>query len=196
MLSETIPLLRIKGAAVTLDALGCRKEVTERIMVQKAHYLIGLKNNRPAAYHDVEDLFSKVVHDGSPELNLYRTADKGHGRIEERSCLCLDIRIDSVTERNGRQRQEYRYYISNHEADARKLHGIIRAHWTIENALRYVLDMIYDEDGNTTRTKNLPINFSALRKIVLSMINSVKQVRTCKDGTKSTRGKQTIKMWK
>ena len=188
MIPELLDTLDVKGATLTMDALACQSSITETIISRKADYVIGLKRNQPTAYNDAATLFART--DICPDS--WQEVDKGHGRIECRSYQTLDIqkyalpslekfagvksitRVNSVVEKQGQQSQEYRYYLSSHKADAKKIGGIIRAHWSIENSLHYVLDVVYGEDDSTIRKKTLAANTSLIRKICLNIIRAQK----------------------
>lgn len=125
-------------------------------------------------------------------VDVWRDHDKGHGRIEDRSVISLDltvypleelkkfsgikcvVRVNSVVWRNSEQTQEIRYYITSQGLNARKHGGTIRAHWAIENKLHYVLDVVFDEDANRSRKDHLASNFTTIRKVCLNLLRSVK----------------------
>ena len=194
MIPQLVEGIDIKGATITIDAIGCQTDITQAIIRKKADYLIGLKNNQPQAMNDVKALFDAITQQNLSEgVACWQEHDKGHGRVEERSVLSADlsvyplaslkkfkgiksvVRVNSVVERQGRQSQEYRYYISSHDIDAKQQGKTIRAHWEIENSLHYVLDVIYDEDDNRSRKDHLAANFSALRKMCLNILRSYKK---------------------
>ena len=158
--------------------------------------------------NDVKALFDTITQQNLSEgVACWQEHDKGHGRVEERSVLSADlsvyplaslkkfkgiksvVRVNSVVERQGRQSQEYRYYISSYAIDAKQQGKTIRAHWEIENSLPYVLDVIYDEDDNRSRKDHLAANFSALRKMCLNILRSYKKDRKT---TKSIAGRALI----
>ena len=188
MVHDLLDTLDVKGATVTIDAMGCQASITEAIIAQKADYLIGLKKNQPNAFCDVEQLFAMQDIDA----DHWEETNKGHGRLEIRSCLSIDVkkyalpsldkfagirsitRVNSIVERNGEQTQEYRYYISSRKAVAKEIGEIIRAHWSIENSLHYVLDVVFDEDDSTIRQKTLAANTALIRKICLNIIHDKK----------------------
>lgn len=188
MIPELLDTLDVKGATLTMDAMACQSSITDTIISRKADYVIGLKMNQPTAYNEVTQLFT--LKDVNPDS--WQELDKGHGRLECRSYLSIDVqkyalpslekftgirsitRVNSVVEKNGKQSQEYRYYISSHKATAKEIGGIIRAHWTIENSLHYVLDVVFGEDDSTIRKKPLAANTALLRKICLNIIKTHK----------------------
>ena len=190
MIPELLDTLDVKGATLTMDAVACQSSVTGTIISRKADYVIGLKKNQPSAYDEAAQLFSMndVVADAWEEV------DKGHGRLEYRSYLSINVqkkyalpslekftgiksiaRVNSIVEKNGSQSQEYRYYISSHKANAKQIGGIIRAHWSIENSLHYVLDVVFGEDDSTIRKKTLAANTTLIRKICLNICRTQKQ---------------------
>lgn len=193
MLPEIIESIDMKGATVTIDAMGCQTEIVKSIRKKNADYMIALKRNQPRAYQALVELFEYIeknnIQDG---VDVWIDHDKGHGRIENRSVISLDLakypleelkkfsgiksvaRVNSVVSRNGEQTQEFRYYITSQGLDARKHGETIRAHWSIENKLHYVLDVVFDEDANRSRKDHLARNFTTIRKVCMNILRSAK----------------------
>lgn len=193
MIPELVESVDLKGATVTIDAIGCQTEIVKSILKRKADYMIALKRNQPLAFHEVTQLFEYVVQNNIQDgVDAWQEHDKGHGRIENRSVISLDLslypvealkkfsgikcvtRVNSVVMRQGEQRQEYRYFITSQSLNARKHGETIRAHWEIENKLHYVLDMVFDEDDNRSRKDHLAKNFATLRKVCMNILRSSK----------------------
>lgn len=193
MMPDIIESLDLKGATVTMDAMGCQTEIIKSILKRKADYMIAIKRNQPQAFQEVKDIFEYIqknnIHDG---VDIWQDHDKGHGRIEDRSVISIDVsaypvealkkfsglksvvRVNSVVQRQGEQSQEYRYYITSQDGNARKHGETIRAHWEIENNLHYVLDVVFDEDDNRSRKDHLAKNFASLRKVCMNLLRSAK----------------------
>lgn len=126
------------------------------------------------------------------KLEVYEDYDKGHGRIETRTCWVCDdvswlqerhprwksiksiIRIDSVREIKGKISTEARFYISSMIATAKKFLSAIRSHWTIENNLHWVLDMSFNEDHSRIRKENVPQVMTIIRHIALNLLQLTK----------------------
>jgi predicted transposase YbfD/YdcC len=195
---ELIEILALEGSIVTIDAIGCQKNIAEKIVRHNADYVLALKENQPDLLEQVVDEFRF-----SPISQSQTNIDYGHGRIETRICSvinCFDlveshtewknlrsiIRIESVREFKGKDRLEKstRYYISSLDKTAQELQQIVRSHWAVENKLHWSLDVAFGEDLNRKRANHASQNFSLLNKIVL---NLVKNEKSSKLGIKSKR---------
>jgi len=175
--------LFLEGAIVTIDAMGCQKEIVKKIVEKEADYIVALKENHPILLDDVTRSFEhKPCHD------FYQTLDYGHGRIEERKCsvitdlnFILDrdswsklqsiVRIESqrTMKKTGEIQEETRYYITS-ACIAELISKAIRWHWGIENKLHYCLDVTFGEDSSSKRAGFSAQNFSLITKIVLNLI--------------------------
>ena len=200
--------LDVQGATLTIDAMGCQREIVAKIVEKKADYLIAVKNNQPCLAQAVESLFADPdagLREGRLQQDI--TLDKGHGRLETRRCVVsreLDptnkhlkvwiglktaIMIESTREMvNGRAKgectTEWRYYISSLELDAAEFNHRVRAHWAIENNFHWVLDVAFNEDACRVRRDHGAQNFAILRRIA---VNLLKQERSAKVGVKNKR---------
>lgn len=193
MLPEVIESIDLRGATVTIDAIGCQTEIIDSIIRKKADYMIALKRNQPRAFQAAVELFDHIEKNNIQNgVDVWSDYDKGHGRIENRSVICVDLaihhldelekfrgiksvaRVNSVVWRNGEQTHEYRYYITSQNLDARKHGETIRAHWGIENRLHHVLDVVFDEDANRSRKDHLAKNFATLRKVCINLLRAAK----------------------
>ena len=151
---ELIKVLDIAGCIVTIDAIGCQKEIVNLISQKGGDYIIALKKNQKNLYESVEILFKEAISKrGEGEnTNHYSTRDLAHGREEIRNYLMLsDISniidadnkwnklnsigmVESVRTENGKTTVETRYYISSLKLDAKKFGDSVRSHWGIENS--------------------------------------------------------------
>jgi predicted transposase YbfD/YdcC len=190
--------LAIQGSVITIDAMGCQKEIAKIIVAKKADYVLALKENQSDLLEEVIDEFRfSKTDDFSLDI------DYGHGRIETRRCSVINnfdlvethqkwkgmksiIKIESTRDFKGKDKKEQavRYYISSLDKTAQELQYIIRCHWAIENKLHWSLDVAFGEDLNRKRVVNAAQNFSLINKIVL---NLAKNEKTCKLGIKSKR---------
>lgn len=185
--------LAIQGCVVTIDAMGCQKEIAGQIVEAEADYLIAVKDNQPTLRADIENIFAKLRQDGTSgfTLNFHQTRDVGHGRTEVRRCWTTNlaeavtqwkdwpglrslVMIESQRTVGGRTTTEQRYYI----ASAAKLSAATalrnaRAHWGIENGLHWVLDVAFREDDCRVRVDNAAQNFAVMRHIVLNLLKAV-----------------------
>ena len=179
--------LFLEGATITIDAMGCQKNIVEKIVEKKADYVLALKENHPTLLEEVTLSFKE-----KPCHEFYETLDYGHGRIEKRKCSIIKdlgfvfdkeswknlhtiVRIDSqrTLKKTGEIQQETRYYISS-LTDVEKISKAIRSHWGVENKVHWCLDMIFDEDSSSKRAGFAAQNFSLINKIALNLIRNNK----------------------
>lgn len=181
---KLLDLITTKGCIVTIDAMGCQKEIAEKIIEKKADYILAVKENQKELLSQTKKMFSGIA-----DMNKNETIDAGHGRIETRKCSVVDdlqffdikqewktiksvIRINSerYIKSTKKSSTETRYYISSLKADAKLINQAIRDHWTIENNLHWTLDVVFGEDASRKRKNNSAANFSLLTKIAMSML--------------------------
>ncbi len=202
---ELLELLDLRGATVTIDAMGCQTAIAKKIIDGGADYVLGLKGNQPMLSKDVEQFFTSAQQDDFADTahDTHETVDGEHGRIEVRRVTASDdiewlegrkrwesmrsiVMVESERTANGKTSTEQRYYLSSLPADAALLGARIRGHWSIENSLHWVLDMAFDEDRCRIRRRNAPDNFALLRKIAVNLLKSEK---TSKRGIEGKRKK-------
>ena len=201
---ELLSLLEIKGCLVTIDAMGCQRDIAQKIVDAGGDYLLAVKGNQETLAEDVEQEFKHAQADGFAHMDhLYReTIEKGHGRIEKRQywythdveglgtlerwpklagmVMCRATRTDQ-----GQTTVEDRYFITSaaHD-DVAKIADAVRAHWQIENGLHWVLDVAFGEDQSRIRSGYAAENIAAIRKIAN---NALKQCTSRKGGVKTKR---------
>lgn len=191
---ELIRILELAGCTVTIDAMGCQKEIVKLIAEQDADYIITLKKNQGQLYKNVEQLFKEVIRTGFSgiEHSTYCTKEQNHGRTEIRHYLMLtdiDERVDpfhkwqklksvglveSVRTIDGKTTVETRYYISSLPIDAKLFGQSVRSHWGIENSLHWVLDVALNEDDCRIRKDNAPENFAIMRRLAVNLLGHEK----------------------
>jgi predicted transposase YbfD/YdcC len=203
---ELLQALEISGCIITIDAMGCQKEIAADVVAQDADYVLALKENHGNLYEDVELLFDDLEESqfSAYEYDCERTVNKGHGRIEIRQCWTIsdpDVlrylrgtkdweKLTSVVKVQAERRTtqkttiEDRYYLSSLAGDAQKLLDATRTHWGIENSLHWVLDIAFREDECRVRKGYAAQNLATLRHIA---VNLLRQEKTAKVGTKSKR---------
>jgi len=178
-----LEILELKGCIVTIDAMGCQKDIAEKIVKAEADYVFGLKGNQTSLHDDV-----KLYFETEKVTERAITHNKGHGRIEKREYF-LETEIDwmyqkpdwvglnaigmvksSVWEKDV-LREETRYFITS-LTDVKTFAKAVRAHWGIENSLHYCLDVVFHEDACRTRKDYSAENFSVIRKIALNILKS------------------------
>ena len=189
-----LDLLDITGHTVTVDAMGCQRNIAKKICDKGAHYVLALKGNQGTLNDDVR-LFlqteaakplSKAISD------IWGEADAGHGRVESRKCFVSDqldwleqkpewsglrsiAMIEETRDVNGRISCDRRFFISSLPANARQIAQAVRAHWGIENVLHWTLDVVFNEDRSTVRKDHAPQNMAIVRHVVLNMLNTAKK---------------------
>lgn len=188
----TIPvlldLLMLKGCIVTLDAIGCQKDIITQIRAKDADYVVTVKGNQPKLQQHIRAVFAAQDALGFASFSpaYCETTDTQHGRHETRQCWVVAddraqalgwqacqtlVRIKRRTRHGaGKIREATHYYISSLPPLASLLLGAVRAHWGIENGCHWVLDVVFKEDASRTRIKNGDDNLALLRKIALNLI--------------------------
>jgi len=199
-----LELLELRGCIVTIDAMGCQREIAKQIIAQKADYVLSLKGNQGTLHEEVKEYFAwaEGINFKGLEYDYCRTLEKDHGRIEERRCWVTEdtdwftekadwaglrsfIMVEQKREVLGKAASiERRYFISSLDGSAQEALRCVRGHWGIENSLHWVLDVAFREDACRTRTGKAPENLATLRHI---SVNLLKQERSCKLGVKSKR---------
>lgn len=179
-----LDMLMIKGCWVTIDAMGCQKEIAEKIKQREAEYILAVKDNQKHLHNDLQEAF-KEAKDIASHVQLH----SDHGRIEKRTCriltdidwVCtneqwpgLKTLIEITTERtikiSGAMETQTRHYISSASAPAQKFNEAIREHWGIENKLHWMLDVCFREDNSAKRAGNAAANFSYVSKVALNLL--------------------------
>ena len=193
---QLLQMLDVAGALVTIDAMGCQKEIASAIIEQEADYLLAVKENQPRLYEDIEQFFHAAL-DGDfvgVTHDYAETAEVGHGRGEQRGCwvfgeptwirdrsLWADLRSVIVVVRtrdvDGKSSSELHYYISSRQAKAVDFLQATRCHWRIENNCHWVLDVSFAEDQSRIRKDHGAENFAWLRRMALSLLKRVKGVK-------------------
>lgn len=187
-----LELLHLKRATVTIDAIGCQKQIAEQIIEAGGDYLLAVKDNQPGLYTAVKTLMDEAILECFQGIghDYYEQTDGDHGRIETRRVwVCDEVKwlkmagdwaglrqmvvVDSRREERGKVSSERRYYIASHRRmDARKASQAIRGHWGIENQVHWMLDVTFNEDQSRIRRGHGPENFSRLRRMVLNKLRA------------------------
>lgn len=191
---KLLELLDVRGCTVTIDAMGCQKEIARQIRSKKAQYVLALKENHPTLHQAVVNTFAEArlekfvgwTHDYTESV------EAGHGRTDTRrvwvtneikhlkerkewkdlSCIVM---VESTRRMdNGKSSTEARYYLASHKKlDARSMAHAVRRHWGIENQQHYVLDVTMNEDACRIRKGNGAQNVARLRRIALNQLRKV-----------------------
>jgi predicted transposase YbfD/YdcC len=194
---ELIKVLELNGCIVTIDAIGCQKEIVKLITQKNADYVISLKKNQVNLYEEVEKLFKSGISTGFQEFqhSTYKTEETGHGRHEIRQYVMLSGiqsqldpdsvwtnfnsvgMVESVRSKYGKTTVETRYFISSLESNAEQFANSVRSHWGIENSLHWILDVALKEDDCRIRKDNAPQNFAVLRQIAVNLLGKENRLK-------------------
>lgn len=196
--------LALEGCVVTIDAMGCQKEIARKIAVdKKSDYALSLKGNHGDLHDDVKLFFDDALACDFKGISHrhFESVEKGHGRIETRRYWTVDeiewlngkdewkgLRtigmVEARREIDGKESVERRWYLSSLANNAEKFARVVRSHWGIENGLHWSLDIAFREDESRIRIGNAAENFAVLRHIVMNLL---KQDKTAKIGIKNKR---------
>ena len=187
---ELLNSLDIQGATISIDAIGCQKDIAIKVVDQQAEYLLSLKKNQKQTFEHVEDSFR--FNNGT---YINEEWEYDHGRYETRKCTLIKlseserkddiysqwkdlrhlVRIQASRQTSNGTTHETRYYLSNSTlSDPAYFNKLVRGHWSIENHLHWHLDVTFGEDACRTRSQNAPENLNVLRKIALQRISQMK----------------------
>lgn len=200
---KLLELLEISGSLITIDAMGCQREIAEKIVDAGADYVLAVKGNQPTLLAGIESFFMEHLEDefARVKASTYETNEKGHGREERRSYFVCDVPEDlpdadrwknltrigltiNETVRGEKPTMEVRYYILSRNLTARQFSAAVRGHWSIENSLHWQLDVTFGEDKSRVRQGHADANCSLLRRTALSLL---KNEKTAKVGVKNKR---------
>jgi predicted transposase YbfD/YdcC len=186
---ELLRLVDIKGAIITIDAMGTQKAIAEQIIEGEADYVLALKGNQETLHQAVIDhIHAQWENDfASVKARQHQTKEKAHGREETRSYIQMPVPPDlpglelwkglksmgvviSECVRDGKATDEVRYYISSLGVGVKRFAHAVRSHWAIENSCHWSLDVTYREDESRIREKHLRENFAWLNRLTLSLL--------------------------
>jgi predicted transposase YbfD/YdcC len=187
---KLLELLDLSGAIVSIDAMGCQKEIAARIRAGGADYVLAVKDNQPTLHEDIMGCFGQGLDTDFAGMaySYHEECYSGHGRQEKHSVhrilspeglrdreLWPDLKaiviVFSERQEQGKEKtEELRYYIGSKAASAKAYASYIRSHWGIENGLHWVLDVCFDEDGCRMRTEHSTENMALLRRLALCLL--------------------------
>jgi len=182
---EVVKLLSLKGCIVTVDALHCHRAMAAAVLEAGGEYVLALKANQSAIFADAQRRLAAADNADT----FISDIETGHGRVDRRSAMVIAdttlakvhdfpgiralARVDARRRLEGRAEEiTSRYFLLSRLLPAARLLQIVRAHWTIENQLHWVLDVVFDEDRARNRKDHGPQNIALLRKIALNLLRS------------------------
>lgn len=183
---ELLRVLDLNGALVTIDAAGCQVEIAKQIREQGGEYLLAVKGNQPALQEACERLLLEAFESDFDGLrhDSFASVEEGHGRYEERYVTVIydpaglpqewvDVKALVAVSRErqvkDKESSELQLYISSHGGRAKRMGGLVRGHWGIENSLHWVLDVVFREDDNRTQG-NGGANLGMMRRVAVSLL--------------------------
>jgi predicted transposase YbfD/YdcC len=188
---QLLELLDLRDKIVTTDAMGCQKAIAETIVAGGGEYILAVKDNQPSLHTEIQTAFATAATPSARSSRLYTTEDHGHGREEQRTVQVLPARdylsaaqcavwlgvltIVMVTrvvwcEATGVESIEVRYFLSSLRPNARRIGAAIRGHWSIENGLHWVLDVVFREDARRLYDRTAAENVAFLNRLALSLL--------------------------
>ena len=186
---QLLALLDLRGCIVTIDAMGCQKEIAAAIRAQEADYVLTIKDNQPTLHQAVHEAF--LAHADAdftdPTLRRLKKVERGHGREETREYFIAaapsaladagewkDLRsiglVMRTREVDGDLSEEVVYYLSSLPPKVKTFAKAVREHWGIENRLHWSLDVTFAEDQSRVRKDHGPANLGMLRRLALSIL--------------------------
>jgi predicted transposase YbfD/YdcC len=193
---ELLRLMEVSGAIITIDAMGCQKEVAATIQEAGGDYVLAVKENQPNLFDDILDHFLELHETdfagaAGAKCSHFKTEKKSHGRVERRDYYSTPVpktirnseawrglksigQVVSLVERDGKETSEVRLYISSLPSNARQFGKAVRGHWGIENSCHWVLDMTFHEDRSRIRKDHGAENFALLRRLSVAAIKQAK----------------------
>jgi predicted transposase YbfD/YdcC len=186
---KLLDMLAFEGAIVTIDAMGCQREIAAKIVDKKADYVLALKGNQTSLHDDVALFVAEQKANGFQHAKTthHKTVDGDHGRIETRLTTVIEdlgwlqqrhnwpgfkavVMVESTRETGDKTESETRLYISSLIRPAKQLASIVRSHWAVENSLHWVMDMVFRDDECRVRTNHAPANFTTLKHMAHNLI--------------------------
>lgn len=194
---KLLDVIDVEGTTVTIDAMGCQREIADKIAEKGAEYVLALKGNQGALAEEVENYFDQAdaINFEGVECNAVGSKEATHGRVEKREVYATEdiswlpqkklwrnlksiimVRSERWTPGNPIS-TEKRYYVSSLPAEALRIATAIRSHWGIENQAHWVLDVAFREDEQKANAGNLAENTSLLRRIALNLLKQEKSAK-------------------
>jgi predicted transposase YbfD/YdcC len=195
---KLLEILEIEGCLITIDAMGCQREIAQQIVASGADYVLAVKDNQPKLHEAIRDYFTTHLENDCRSIacRRFESHEKGHGRVDDRyyylaklpddfplqekwaGLKAIGVAIRITEHSNGKRSEDVRYYIASRYLSGEKFAAAVRGHWGIENSLHWQLDVTFGEDGSRVRNGHADANFSLLRRTALSLLknNTTKMV--------------------
>jgi predicted transposase YbfD/YdcC len=205
---ELIESLDVKDSVITIDAMGCQKEIAKVIISNEADYLLMVKDNQSNLHDEIQNYFdqAELIKFDGVQHEFSAKEENGHGRHEYREVYVTDdidwlpmkedwqglrciVMLKSYRTIDGNTSEEKRYYISSLPPMVERIARATRDHWGIENKVHWVLDVDFQEDLSQISTGHAAENFSILRRLSLNVL------RLDPDKKKSLKGRREIAGW-
>lgn len=194
---EAIPrllnMLDIKNSIVTIDAMGCQKEIALQIIEQGADYVLALKENQPSLHQDIKSIFALGEYRQFKKMLNKRKVEKvhDHGRVETRRYTLISARdpllfqlrwpgmksigmVEVKRTTNNEVEHSKRFFITSLDEDINGFMSAVRKHWSIEINLHWSLDVSFKEDLNRARAGHSAQNLATVRRIALNLLTQEK----------------------
>jgi predicted transposase YbfD/YdcC len=188
---KLLALLDLHDKIVTTDAMGCQKDIAQTIVAGGGDYILAVKDNQPTVHAEIQAAFATAPPPPARSSRLYSTEDQGHGREEQRTVQGLPargylsgaqlalwvgvlsiVRVTRVVwcEATGKESIEVSYFLSSLPPQARRIGSAIRGHWSIENGLHWVLDVVFREDARRVYERTTAENVAFLNRLAVSLL--------------------------
>ena len=185
-----LDMLDVKGAVISIDAMGCQKEIAAKITEAEADYVLAVKDNQPKLAAAINEFFTarqEQADFAEHSCRQHSTEEKSRGRIETRYYAIAPLpesmqafvpewsglrsigQVINMTSRGDKHTSEVRYYITSREPRVKEFATAVRRHWSIES-MHWVLDVVFREDASRIRNGHATENFGFLRKFILSLL--------------------------
>ena len=188
---KLLGMLAIEGAIVTIDAMGCQRDIAQKVLDKTADYVLALKGNQGSLREDVVIFVTEQKAKGFADTDVSQDTaiDGGHGRIETRTTTVIHdvdwlqkrhdwpglkavVVVESSREISGKTERETRLYLTSLVMHASLLGPVVRSHWAIENSLHWVMDMIFRDDECRVRTDHAPANFTTIKHMAHNLLRT------------------------
>jgi predicted transposase YbfD/YdcC len=199
---ELLQLLDVSGSVVTIDAMGCQKEIAAKIRERGGDYVLAVKQNQPTLHEQVTRAVTAALEEDEVKCDEHSTVEEGHGRKETRAYAivaapetvdpeglwqdlhAVGVAFSDRVDSQGRESLEARYYILSTLMSAKEFAAAVRGHWGIENNLHWQLDVSFREDECRVHRDHAPANLSVIRRFALGLL---KRETSCKRGIETKR---------